>query len=83
MKEKMSSVIIVIIFTALFACGSKRSAEYDGNCYQIEGDEVVYTCNNDSPDNPRANTGYTGPYNPKALNLYRPGRFESINAPVW
>jgi hypothetical protein len=66
----------------LNSCGPKVSSS-DSSCYQIVGDEVIYTCNNDSPENPRANTGYTGPYNPKALDLYRPGRFENINAPGW
>ena len=25
--------------------------------------------------------GYGGPYNPKALDLYRPGRFEDLDSP--
>lgn len=83
MKEKMFSVIIAVIFIVLFACGPKRSTQYDGNCYQTYGDEVKYTCKNDSPQNPGSNTGYAGPNNPKALNLFRPGRFEDANSPVW
>jgi hypothetical protein len=72
-----------LLYIYLAACIPKASSVSDSDCYQIVGDEVIYTCNNDSPENPRANPGYTGPYNPKALNLYRPGRFENINAPVW
>jgi hypothetical protein len=25
--------------------------------------------------------GYGGPYNPKALDLYRPGKFEDLDSP--
>jgi hypothetical protein len=82
-KAILKVLAIVSFFLALTACGSKPSSMNDSGCYEIDGDKVVYTCENDSPDNPRANTGYDGPYNPKALNLYRPGRFENINAPVW
>lgn len=71
------------LYIYLAACSPKARSVSDSDCYQIVGDEVIYTCNNDSLENPRANPGYTGPYNPKALNLYRPGRFENINAPVW
>ena len=73
---------IVLLSVALSGCGPKASSVSDSSCYQIVGDSVLYTCNNDSPENPRANTGYDGPYNPKALNLYRPGRFENLNSPV-
>lgn len=75
-------LIILLFVVGLSACGSKQNG-YDSSCYEIAGDEVLYTCKDDSPDNPRANTGYMGPYNPKALNLYRPGRFENIGSPVW
>ncbi|GJM17342.1 MAG: hypothetical protein DHS20C13_26690 [Thermodesulfobacteriota bacterium] len=78
----MNSVVRIILlglFLLTFsACGPKVSSVGQDGCYEIVGDEVVYTCKNDSPDNPRANTGYMGPYNPKALNLYRPGRFENV-----
>ena len=72
-----------LLYISLAACSPKSSSVSDIDCYPIVGDEVINTCNIDSPENPRANPGYTGPYNPKALNLYRPGRFENINAPVW
>jgi len=26
-------------------------------------------------------SGYGGPYNPKALDLYRPGKFEDLDSP--
>ena len=83
MRKKFIILIFFSLLIILSACGSKGSGGYDGRCYEIVGDEVIYTCKNDSPDNPRANTGYMGPYNPKALNLYRPGRFENLNSPVW
>ena len=83
----MKSILIVSILSlyclALSACGSKVSSVNDKGCYEIDGDSIIYTCNNDSPYNPRANTGYDGPNNPKALNLFRPGRFENLNSPVW
>ena len=72
-----------LLYISLAACSPKASSVSDSDCYQIVGDEVIYTCNNESPENPEANPGYRGPYNPKVLNLYRPGRFENINAPVW
>jgi len=83
----VNAILIVSVvgsfFLAFTACGSAPSSMNASGCYEIDGDTVVYTCENNSPDNPRANTGYGGPYNPKALNLYRPGRFDNINAPVW
>ncbi|NIQ07327.1 MAG: hypothetical protein GWO20_16850 [Candidatus Korarchaeota archaeon] len=51
----------------------------EDGCYKIDGDEVIYTCSNQTMQEERTSTpGYDGPNNPKALNLYRPGRFENI-----
>jgi len=84
----VKSILIVSILSlyclALSACGSKVSSVNDKGCYEIEGDNVVYTCdNNKNADETNINTGYDGPNNPKALNLFRPGRFENLNSPVW
>jgi hypothetical protein len=76
-------IAFAFLYINLTSCGPKVGSNSDSRCYQIVGVEVISTCNNDSPENPKANTGYTGPYNPKALDLYRLGRFENINAPVW
>ena len=49
------------------------------DCYEFDGGNIEYSCNDKS--NSEVNTGYGGPNNPKALNLFRPGRFENINSP--
>jgi len=73
-----------LLFFSLFACGSKVSNVGGEDCYKIDGDNIVYTCdNNKNAEINKTSTGYDGPNNPKALNLYRPGRFENINSPVW
>jgi hypothetical protein len=83
-NTKLWLLIFGFFFLALSACGSKVSSVNDKGCYEIEGDNAVYTCENKKDaDEPNTNTGYDGPNNPKALNLYRPGRVENINSPVW
>ncbi len=66
----------------LLACGPKVTPVAEDGCYKIVGDKVIYTCGNRTYDESRASTpGYDGVNNPKALNLFRPGRFENYN--VW
>ena len=42
-----------------------------GDCYECQSVDVPCTC-------PQ---GYGGYYNPDALDLYRPGRFDDLNNP--
>ncbi|TFG75764.1 MAG: hypothetical protein E4H21_08020 [Thermodesulfobacteriales bacterium] len=81
MEAKLKLLIFSLFFLALSACGSKVSSVGEEDCYRFDGGNIEYTCNDKS--NAETNTGYGGPNNPKALNLFRPGRFENINAPVW
>ena len=76
----MRTILLLSIFClSISACGPKVSTVSEDGCYQIEGDEVIYTCSNQATEEERDSTpGYDGPNNPKALNLYRPGRFENI-----
>ena len=84
MKASLILLILGLFFLALSACGYKVSSVGEDNCYKIDGEEVVYTCNNETNTNyGNSAPGYDGPNNPKALNLFRPGRFENINSPVW
>lgn len=78
---KLKMIVVGLFFIVLTACASKQQSMDSIGCYEIEGDTVVYVCRDFSPENPKANTGYDGPYNPKALDLFRPGRLENIN--VW
>jgi len=83
-KATVGLLALILFFLVLSACGSKVSSVGEDNCYKIDGEEVVYTCNNETNTSSGNTTpGYDGPNNPKALNLYRPGRFENINSPVW
>jgi len=81
----MKAILILFVFTLFFltlsACGSKVTSVEEEDCYRFDGGNIEYTCNTD-PDS-KENTGYGGPNNPKALNLFRPGRFEDANSPVW
>ncbi len=77
-------LILGLFLIGLSACAPKVSSVDDSRCYEIEGDNVIYTCDNTKrSESVNSTPGYDGPNNPKALNLYRPGRFESINSPVW
>jgi hypothetical protein len=83
-NTKLWLLIFGFFFLALSACGSKVSSVDDNSCYEIEGDIIVYTCeNNKNAESVNSTPGYDGPNNPKMLNLFRPGRFEDINSPVW
>jgi hypothetical protein len=83
-NTKLWLLIFGFFFLSFSACGSKVSSVNDNGCYEIDGDNIVYTCdNNKNAEINKTSTGYDGPNNPKALNLYRPGRFENINSPVW
>lgn len=77
MKAKLRLLIFGLFFLTLTACGSKVSSVSGDDSYEIDGDNIAYNCNNNT------NTGYGGYYNPEALNLFRPGRFDDINTPVW
>lgn len=81
----MKAILLLFVFTLFFlslsACGSKVTSVEEEDCYRFDGGNIEYTCNIDSDS--EVNTGYIGPNNPKALNLFRPGRFESVNSPVW
>ncbi len=77
-------MILGLFCLFISACGPKVSTVSEDGCYKIDGDEVIYTCSNQTKESPDNSTpGYDGPNNPKALNLYRPGRFENIGSPVW
>jgi hypothetical protein len=76
-KPKLIVIIFCVFFLALTACGSKVSSVSGDDCYEIDENNLAYNCENNT------NTGYGGYYNPEALNLFRPGRFEDINSPVW
>lgn len=84
MKTILLRLLLCLFFLTLTACGSKVSSVNDNGCYEIDGNNIVYSCeNNRNAEIEKTNAGYGGPYNPKALNLYRQGRFENINSPVW
>ncbi len=84
MEARLGVLLLGLFFLGLSACGSKVSSVNDNGCYEIDGDNIVYTCDNSKEaDYKNTTPGYDGPNNPKALNLYRPGRFENINSPVW
>ncbi len=71
--------ILGLFILTLSACAPKVSSVSEDGCNKIDGDEVIYTCSNQTMQEERTSTpGYDGPNNPKALNLYRPGRFENI-----
>lgn len=77
------NIIGGLFVIAFSACGSKVSSVDNSSCYKIDGDSVIYTCDNSKEaDYKNATPGYDGPSNPKALNLFRPGRFDNINSPV-
>ncbi len=61
-----------LLFLSLGSCGARVGGSVGGDCYECEG--VDFPCN--CP-------GYGGYYNPDALDIFRPGRFDDINNPVW
>ncbi len=80
----LRAFLLGLFFFTLSACGSKVTSVDNSSCYEIDGDSVVYTCDNSKEaDYKNAAPGYGGPNNPEALNLFRPGRFDNINSPVW
>ena len=80
MRKKFITLIFFSLLIILPACGSKVTSVEEEDCYRFDGGNIEYTCNSDSDS--EVNTGYGGPNNPKALNLFRPGRFEDVNSPV-
>jgi len=81
MRVLINIIVFSFLLLALSACSSKVASVEEEDCYRFDGGNIEYTCNIDSDS--EVNTGYIGPNNPKALNLFRPGRFESVNSPVW
>jgi len=81
MRKKFIPLFCFSLLIVLSACSSKVATVEEEDCYRFDGGNIEYTCNIDSDS--EVNTGYIGPNNPKALNLFRPGRFESVNSPVW
>ncbi|MEM7009253.1 MAG: hypothetical protein AAF462_08995 [Thermodesulfobacteriota bacterium] len=68
-----------MVFLLSSACGPKATTVNQDGCYEIDGDEIIYTCSGQTKEESYGSTpGYDGVNNPKALNLYRPGRFENI-----
>ncbi len=63
-------VVLCLLLLFITACGSTVSGRAGSDCYEC----VDTTC--DCTGN-----GYGGPYNPKALDLYRPGRFQDLDSP--
>lgn len=69
------SLLTILFFMALglmTGCGSKVSGWVGSDCYECEGVNTPCDC-----------SGYGGYNNPKALNLFRPGRLEDLDSPVW
>ena len=77
MKTILLRLLLCLFFLTLTACGSKVRSVIGVECYESDENNLADNCENNS------NTGYGGYYNPEALNLFRPGRFEDINTPVW
>jgi hypothetical protein len=63
-------VILGLLFLFMTGCGSAVSSRVGSSCYPC--DDTHCDCTGD---------GYGGPYNPTALNLFRPGRFEDLDSP--
>lgn len=79
LKYMRTILLLGLLCLFMSSCAPKTSNVSEDGCYKIEGDEVIYTCNNDTKEEEKTSTpGYDGPNNPKALNLYRPGRFENM-----
>ncbi|KAB2835029.1 MAG: hypothetical protein F9K51_00880 [Candidatus Dadabacteria bacterium] len=66
----LRAIILCSPLLFLAACGAAVSGRAGGECYGCA----------DTPCDCTGN-GYGGPYNPKALDLYRPGRFEDLDSP--
>lgn len=64
-------LLILFLFSFLFACGSKVSGWVGSDCYECADTPSVCLC-----------PGYGGFNNPKALNLSRPGRFGDLGSPM-
>jgi len=62
--------MIVLPLMLITACGAAVSGPAGSSCNPCEASRC--DCTSD---------GYGGPYNPKALDLYRPGRFEDLDSP--
>jgi hypothetical protein len=65
----IKAIMIGLPLIFLTACGSVVNGWVGGECYGCV----------DTPCDCTGN-GYNGFYNPKALNLYRPGRFEDLES---
>jgi len=61
----LSLFVMILLLTA---CGAHVGGWVGGECYGC----VDGPCD-------CADSGYGGPYNPKTLDMFRPGRFEDLN----
>ena len=66
-------ILASLLLLSLGSCGGQLAGSVGNNCYECQGVDYACTC-------PQ---GYGGYYNPDALDIYRPGRFDDINSPVW
>ena len=66
----LNALMILLLSLFLAACGAAVSGWVGNDCYECV--DTPCDC---------AGDGYGGPYNPKALDLYRPGRFEDLDSP--
>ena len=67
------TLILSLVIITLSSCGGQLAGSVGGDCYECQGTDVPCTC-------PQ---GYGGYYNPDALDIYRPGRFDDLNNPTW
>lgn len=63
-------IVLGLLLLFISACGSMVSGQVGSDCYECV----------DTPCDCTGN-GYGGFYNPKTLNLFRPGRFEDLDSP--
>lgn len=62
-----------LFLLSLGSCGAKVGGSVGGECYECQSADYPCTC-------PQ---GYGGYYNPEALDIFRAGRFDDINGPIW
>ena len=73
MRVQLFKLLLVsLLLLTLSACGAKVGGSIGGDCYECEGMDFPCSC-----------PGYGRYYNPDALDIFRPGRLDDINSPVW
>lgn len=72
MSRLLFTLFLVLMIGLIAACGSKVSGWAGSECYECADSASECVC-----------PGYGGYYNPKALDLFRPGRWEMLDNPVW